>query len=404
MITPEEAWCAILESTSPLQDILVSLQDSISYVLAQPVTADNDIPAVDRSAMDGFAVQSSDLQTLPAELSICGEVPAGSNKKPNINRGECVRIYTGANMPQDADTVVRAEDTECLSETRVRFIKPVTKGQDIFKQGENARKDDLILKEGTCLTPSDIGVCATVGCTELRVFSKPTVSILVTGEELMSASDKIETHQIRDSNGPMLAALVARHHFTISEQMKVPDNPGSTLAKIKKCVSSAHVTIVTGGVSVGDYDFVPKAILEAGGNIIFHGVDMKPGKPQLFAAFPGNRFAFGLPGNPLSVMTGFYEFVLPTLKRLSGLDQNLCRPKYFLPITTSVKSKGSRCVYHLGKLITTPAGIAIEPIIRAGSADVVAGSHADGVFAITPGTSMLEAGSIVKFTSWGKEL
>ncbi len=403
MITQEVAWNIITRTITPLPVSPHPLNRCLHHILAEAVKADRDVPAADRSAMDGFAVRGDDITKPATELKIVGEVPAGSDAAPSVGPGECVLIYTGANLPPDTDTIVRVENTTPAEDASITVIEPIKKGADRFRKGENASKGDTLIPAGTQLTPAHIGICAQTGCAKPVVHKHPAISILVTGEELKTAGEKVELHQIRDSNGPTLQAMLKANHFKANSSTIVNDDLKTTSTAISALLDTSDFIIITGGVSVGTYDYVPDAIKKAGGTVKFHGVAMQPGKPQLFAEFPGNKFVFGLPGNPLSVMTGFHEFILPALKILSGMPVDKCHESLELPLKNEANSKGRRKYYALGRLIQGTDGYLIEPIKRKGSADLITAGKADGVFAIPLGTKHLDPGSIVKFTPWVTE-
>lgn len=402
MIDVETAWQCVLDHTWIHPPIRLSLHDALHHYLAVPVRADRDIPACDRAAMDGFAVRAADLAQVPATLIVAGEVPAGSPAQPRLQRGECVHIFTGGNVPPDADTVVKVEDTEpgAADGDRVRFLEPVVPGQHIFRGGENARKGDVLLAEGTLLNATTIGLCATVGYAFPEVHEKPRVAVLTTGTELRDADEPVERHEIRDSNGPMLAALLAANHFSCSERRSAPDDVDSLREVLQDLLAENDVILVTGGVSVGKYDLVPAAVEKAGGSNLFHGVRMKPGKPQLLGMFRDGKHVFGLPGNPLSVMTGAQEFALPSLRRRAGCPPGLCRPLLRLPLARAIEVKGSRQQYVLGRFVQRDGQSAVEPVPRVGSADLGAGAKADGTIIVSPGAKLVAEDTIVDFRPW----
>lgn len=400
MITPEEAWNVIQKTVKPLSISNIPVTECLHHVLARPVIADRDLPDANRSAMDGFAVHAEDVTKPDTKLAVVGEVAAGSNAAPSVSPGECVMIYTGANLPPDTDTIVRIENTSSSGDMTITIKKPVEKGSDIFMKAENASKGDILIHAGVQLSPAHVGVCAQVGCAHPDVYRQPAVSILVTGAELKRATENIEPYQIRDSNGPTITAMLKANHFKANSNTIINDDPDTIAKAITALLDINDLIIITGGVSVGSYDFVPDAINKAGGKIVFHGVAMQPGKPQLFATFPNGKFVFGLPGNPLSVMTGFHEFILPALKLLSGLPPSKCIETLELPLKGEANHSGKRQYYALGRLTQGPDGYSIEPIKRSGSADLVAACIADGVFAMPPGITHLTNGTIVKFTPW----
>ena len=405
MIDAEQAWQCVLEHTQPGSARQRPIREALHHYLAAPVLADRDIPACDRAAMDGYAVRADDLCAIPAVLKLVGEVAAGSPSLPPIAAGECVRIFTGANVPPDADTVVMQEETESemfhAQGERVRFLRPVEKGRHIFRRAENAGQGDTLIPVGTCLNVAHAGICATVGCDRPEVHRRPRVAILATGSELKGAADPVEPHEIRDSNGPMLEAALAQGGFTCVRRASIPDELDALLEALRAALAESDVVLVTGGVSVGKYDLVPEVIQQAGGEICYHGVGIKPGKPQLFAVFPGQKYVFGLPGNPLGVMTGLQEFALPALRRLAGCPADACRPLLRLPLDGALSIKGKRQQHVLGRLIRRDDVTAVQAVPCAGSADLVAAGQADGAIIVPLGTERLAAGTPVAFRPWG---
>lgn len=407
MISPEEAWDIVLAHVSPLPIVEKTTPEALQHVLAEPVLADRDNPSADLSAMDGYAVRANDTTPLPAVLRLVGEVPAGSANRPSIAPGECARIFTGANVPPGADAVVMQEDTRTASgdgakTNMVEILRSAPEGLNIRRRGENARKGDKVIAGGTLLSPTHIGICASVGRTSLKVHKKPRVSILATGREIKDATDEVAPHEIRDANGPMIEALLAADHMPFAARSTVPDNFDAMLTAFRALLQKSDVLVVSGGVSVGDYDLVPEVAEKAGGTIRFHKVSMKPGKPQLFATLGGDKYVFGLPGNPLSVMTGYQEFVLPSLKLLSGQAPDHCRRSIQLPLAADVKAKGKRDNYLLAALVRCNGQLMAEPIRSTGSADLIAGGKANGTVILPAGQHHLPAGSVIEFRPWGE--
>ncbi|MFC1528429.1 gephyrin-like molybdotransferase Glp [Candidatus Latescibacterota bacterium] len=399
MITPEAAFNSILNNIHPLHEIFVPLIESTGYTLAEEIFADRDSPAADRSAMDGYAVSHEDLAHCPRTLNLTGEVSAGSPEKPEVLPGTCVRVLTGANVPPGADTVVRVEDTE-KSDDSVVFLKTIKSGSNIRRQGEEVKKGDLLFTRGTILGAAQIGICATVGKAELNVYYRPRIAVVCTGEELRDAAEPVKVHEIRDSNGPSLRATLFTWGFTDITQKTLPDDVEVIEKELSQLAESHEVILITGGVSVGTYDFVPEAVEQIGATIQFHKVFMKPGKPFLYATLPGNRHIFGLPGNPLSVMAGFYEFVLPGLHRLSGRVEKDCRISMFLPLSHSVSSDKERVRLVIAQIQWNSNGPEVTPLKSHGSADLPAGSKADGVIVVPVNAGEITAGTLVEFRPW----
>jgi molybdopterin molybdotransferase len=403
MITPEQAWRIIVRHTKALPAQTLALDDCLHHVLAQSVLADRDIPPADRAAMDGYAVRAADLRAAPVTLATAGEVAAGSSAAPTVMPGHAVRVFTGANVPPGADTVVMQEDTErerAGNTLNVRFLNAVPRGANIFRQGENARKGRALLRAGERIVPAYCGVCAAVGAATLKVIRRPTVSLLCTGEELLDVSAPAAPHQLRNSNGPMLKAALAAYHYLLAGCGTAPDRPEQIVRAMRDGLARSDVLLLTGGVSVGDYDLVPEAVRRLGATVWFHKVAIKPGKPILFATRPNGQCIFGLPGNPLSAMNGFFEFVLPALDRLGGVPPGRCLPVIRARLTGSNVKGDRRQKYVLAKVAWRESGPEATPLHSVGTADMVAGGQADGAIIIPPGTEQIKTGSAVLFRPW----
>ena len=399
LVTPSKALGIILGRVRPLKAVRLALGEVSGYCLAEDVRSDRDQPAADRSAMDGFAVRASDLGKCPRELRLVGEVAAGSASRPRVRAGTCVRVLTGANIPPGADAVVRVEQTK-ESETGVVFGQGVKAGANIRKQGEEAKKGALLLNKGAILDAVQIGLCATVGKARPKVYSRPRVTVLCTGEELRQAEERVGRHELRDSNGPSLCAALSLWGYGGVVHKVVPDDPKLLATKLRRAIDRHDVVILSGGVSVGEYDFVPEAVGLVGGKIRFHGVAMRPGRPQLYATAGRNKHIFGLPGNPLSVMTGFYEFVLPALRRMSGVTSELCQPRIRLPLAGAVAGLPKLVRFVLARLVYNKKGVSVMPLTSHGSGDLISGGIADGVIVLPAKAGKVSAGSVVEFSAW----
>lgn len=401
LITPERAYAIVLKQVHPLKAVSVSLAYATGCCLAEDVRADRDLPPVDNSAMDGFAVRYIDLKNFPVTLPLVGEMAAGQKESFKFKAGTCASIMTGASVPAGADTVVQIEHTRPQDDS-VTFLKSPAKGKgaNIRLRGHIAAKRQIVLHKGTVLDGPQIGACAAMGVDPTRVYGRPKIAIVNTGRELFSGKGQIKNHQIRDSNGPTLASALKAAGFDHFKRMVLPDDPVIIARKIESVFAKVDVVMITGGVSVGKYDYVPEAVRSSGGKIHFHGIAMKPGKPQLYATLPGNRHIFGLPGNPLSGLVGFYEFVLPAMRILSGYGEEQCRPGWRLPLAATVKPRGPRLEYKLAKLTDNGNGFSLKMIPCEGSSDLVAGSHADGMAIIPRDGRKCRAGALVEFRPW----
>jgi len=399
MITPCDAVRLILKHARPLGARRVGLTDALGHCLAEDVRADRDLPPADRSAMDGYAVRCADLAKLPCDLRLKGEVAAGSPARPRVTPGSCVRVLTGANVPPGADAVVMVEQTAARN-GHVTFHGRPSPGANILRQGEDARKGATLLRKGTLLGPIQIGTCAAVGKARVLVRRRPRVAVLCTGEELRAPEASVRAHEVRNSNGPMLCAALEAWGYPNATCVTVPDDAALLTGALRGHLARHDVVLLTGGVSVGNYDFVRKAVDRIGATVRFHGVAMKPGKPCLYATTRKGKQIFGLPGNPLSAMNGFHEFALVALRRLSGLPPGECQPSLRVALASPITSPGGRVRYLLARLAWGDDGVRAEPVPTHSSADLVAGGRADGALVVPADAREMAAGSLAEFRPW----
>ena len=379
LLTPQQTWSVISEQIAPLGACALPLDQALGYVLAEPVRADRDLPPAHRSAMDGFAVRAADLADTPATLQVLGEVAAGSPAAPVVGPGTCARIFTGANLPPGAATVVMIESTREDTPGRVTFAVPERRGANILCRGENARQGSELVSAGCLLGAIHIGMCAAVGRTEVPVIRKPRIAIITTGRELLDPRTAAGTHQERDSNGPMVAAALCAAGFSVALAARVSDDREAIVQTLRDALATADSVVLSGGVSVGAFDFVPAAVTAVEARTLVHGVAMKPGKPFLFALSRNGQPIFGLPGNPLSAATGLHEFVLPALRRTAGRTELECRPLVRARLREAIVNKPGRQRYVLATLAWTPSGPEVAAVPSQSSADLAAGARSDGV-------------------------
>jgi molybdopterin molybdotransferase len=291
------------------------------------------------------------------------------------------------------------EQTKELGD-QVLFEAPVPPGANILRRGEDARKGAVLLRPGRRIGAAETGILAAVGKAAVRIHRQPRIRILCTGSELRELTSRPRPYEIRNSVGPALAAALAGWGFSRPRYGTVPDDPPAVLRAIRRALRAGDAVLMTGGVSVGRYDFVPEAIRSAGASIRFHGVAMKPGKPTLFATTPDRKLIFGLPGNPLSALNAFHEFVLPALRRLCGLPPADCRVAFPVLLAAGIQRKPGRLRYHLARLEVAPEGWRASPVKSMSSADLASAAGADGVILVPPGHDSLPPGAIVAFRPW----
>ena len=338
----------------------VDLLNANQRILAAAISSSLDFPYWDNSAMDGYAVRAEDLATCspeqPVTLTVVTEIPAGTVPQQAIATGEAARIFTGAMMPTGADTVVMQEQTQPQGD-QVQIWERSEPQAYVRRQGEYYRAGTPLLPAGIQLHAPEIAVLATVQCYAVPVYRRPVVAILSTGNELVAPDQPLQPGQIVDSNRYALAALVQQTGAEARLIETVGDRPEDLKATISAAIATADVVISSGGVSVGDYDYVEQTLTDLGATLHIQAVAVKPGKPLTVATFPTAEsrvgrsvLYFGLPGNPVSALVSFWRFVQPALRKLSGLAQNW-GPTFVEAIARQeLRSGGKRETYLWGQL------------------------------------------------------
>lgn len=319
-VSIEEAQKIILNSVSPLSCESVSIMEASGRVLYENIVSDTMVPPADDSAMDGYAIIADDTRGAsinnPVGLQVIGEVQAGGSiigKK--VSKGTAIRIMTGATIPEDADSVIQFEDTEEKA-GHVKIFREITKYENYRFAGENIRRGDNVLRKGDRLTSADIGILASLNHKTVKVYRQPTVSIISTGNELADIGEEIQVGQIRNVNAYTLYSEVKKYNALPDYLGIAKDTLEDTKEMFLKALKS-DVVISTGGVSMGRYDFVKEIYSDLNIEMQFEWVNVKPGRPWAFGK-KDNKLIFGLPGNPVSTLTSFIQFVRPALLRLMG--------------------------------------------------------------------------------------
>jgi molybdopterin molybdotransferase len=386
MISFEEAFGVVMKSAFETQTESISFTGSDGRILAEDVVSDIDMPPFNRSAVDGYACNRTDVKN---ELEVVEVIPAGKVPEKSIGQNQCSKIMTGAIVPDGCDMVFMVEDSENLTSGKIRFTGKVLKANISFK-GEDVKTGELVLRSGKFIKPQDIAVMASVGHTNVIVKKKPRVGILSTGDELVEPSIIPGTSQIRNSNAYQLISQVNRaggtgHYYGIA-----PDQEDITYQIIRKAIDENDIVLLTGGVSMGDFDFVPSVLIRAGVKILFDRVNVQPGKPTTFGVH-SKAVVFGLPGNPVSSFIQFETLVRPLISKMMGynwipIEQNL-------PLAVRYERKSPSRMGWIPAIIT--GNMEVMPVDYHGSAHISALPEADGIFAVKAGTKTVEKGEIV---------
>ncbi len=331
----------------------VTLENAQGRTIAKPIVGKLDFPHWDNSAMDGYAVRYEDVKTSaeknPVHLNVVTEIAAGDRPKVDIKPGQAARIFTGAMLPPGTDTIVIQENTQREAD-KVTILAAPEPEEFVRHQGAFYQAGTPILAAGIKIGAPEIAVLATAQCTKLSVYRHPRVAILSTGDELVTPEQTLQPGQIVDSNQYALASFVASNGGIPIKLGIVGDQPEALKKAIAQAIESADIVLSTGGVSVGDYDYVDRILAELGGTLHIRSVAVKPGKPLTVATFNDNScLYFGIPGNPVSALVSCWRFVQPALKKLSG--QNNYQPKFVNATTRhDLKAAGKRETYLWGQL------------------------------------------------------
>lgn len=359
-----DAVAKVMEHVTTLGTEVVNYNDSYGRILAKDLTATSDVPLFTKSAMDGFAIRSADSKNASGDnripFKVAAEVPAGSSSDYVLQAGEAFRIMTGAEIPESADTVIMFEQTK---ETADGFTirREFKADENIALKGEECKVGDVIVEQGTLINPGTVATLATFGYSEVEVYKNPAVGVLSTGTELLEVEDELERGKIRNSNTPMVMAQLSRMGIAGKHYKLQTDDFDTLFARIKAMLEEVDVIITTGGVSVGDYDLLPKIYDALGAEVLFNKVAMRPGSVTTVSALD-DKLLFGLSGNPSACYSGFELFVRPALNLMQDsilpfapvidavLDEDFTKAN---PFSRFIRAELS---YKEGKIYARPSG------------------------------------------------
>ena len=400
MFSVEEASAAILQRAETRAATRRGIVEACGLVLAEDVVSDVDSPPHDKAMVDGYALMAADLRGEIANLRVLEEVTAGSVPTQTVIAGTAIRIMTGAPIPSGANAVVMVEETRSTTNAGQDVVTiestGIAAGANILPRATSLRKNDTVLTSGHLLRPMEIGLLAEVGRAEVDVVPAPRVAVLATGDELVPASESPADGQIRNSNGPLLQALVTRAGGIPRSLGIARDQPDALLEKIKLGLHE-DILLLSGGVSAGVLDLVPAALAAAGVEQVFHKVELKPGKPLWFGCLIENhhpRLVFGLPGNPVSSLVCFELFVRPAIARMSGRRAGAPHHRTGL-LTRGHSQRGNRPTYFPSILSEEEDRLTVSPIDWRGSADQRSLVRANGLALFPAGDHDYAAGDAV---------
>lgn len=388
MISFEEAYNIVMNSTFRTGSEVIPFTEASGRILAEDVYSDTDLPPFNRSAVDGYACRRKDLSE---ELEIVEIIAAGREPVKAVKAGQCSKIMTGAIVPEGCDIVFMVEESELIPSGKVRFTGRNPK-QNISFCGEDVRRGDLVLEKSRPLLPQDIAILASVGHVSVGVSKKPEVAIISTGDEIIEPEKKPLRSQIRNSNAYQLLSQVSHSGGTGKYYGIAPDIGSLAFDIISKAISENDIVILTGGVSMGDFDFIPSFLEKAGVKILFNRVNVQPGKPTTFGVHP-DALVFGLPGNPVSSFIQFETLIKPLIHKMTGSSWR--QRSFSLPMGADYERKSaSRMGWIPVKLNEMNE---IMPVEYHGSAHITSLSLSDGIIAIMPEIKKLEKGKQVDF-------
>ena len=387
MLVFDEALEIVLSSAHSLGAERVNIANVTGRVLAEDIRSDIDMPPFDKSAMDGFACRKADLGD---ELTVIETIPAGVAPRKTIGQGRCAKIMTGGVVPEGADCVIMKEYVETVTENTIRFVGEKT-ADNICRKGEDIKTGQIALKKGCCLGPRHIAVLASVGKVQPLVARKPKVAVIATGNELVEPAFKPRPSQIRNSNSFQLTAQIENMGAAAINHGIAEDTAEAIDAAFKKALRESDVVIVSGGVSVGDFDLVPGILKQNGFKLLFEKIAIKPGKPTVFG-LSDNGYCFGLPGNPVATFVQFELLVKPFLYRLMGHDYR--HRNIQMPLDEPIKRRKIKRQSWI-PVVITEAGT-VKPVEYHGSAHINALCSADGLISLDVSVAEIKKGTAVQ--------
>jgi molybdopterin molybdotransferase len=408
MIPPQEALDRILGRMKPLSGENVKLEETVGRVLDEDIIAVDDLPPFRNSAMDGFAVRTDDTDVAshdhPVSLLVRDIVPAGAIAVEKLGPGETIKVMTGSPLPTGTDGVVMKERVRETADGRIEIFQAVHTGENVRDRGEDVRSGDLLLPAGSLIRPYEVALLAAQGISGIRVVRVPRIAFLTTGDELLDISQPLSPGKIRNSNGPTIACVLRRWGVEALDLGIGRDDPEELEMTIREVLAGIDLLLISGGVSVGDFDYTHAVLKKLELRQIFWKVAIKPGKPLMFGVIPvdsdrnGSEVpVFGLPGNPVSVMICLQEFVRPAVERMRGLVPKY--PSYHLKGTVENEfvTPEERQQYLFCRVSGGNEDFRIEIIRPQGSAMMGMACRANALAVAPVGLGIVKAGDVLDF-------
>ncbi len=393
MISVDTAVKIVTDVTEPLPAKTVPFENTLGLCLAQDVQSDINMPPFDRSAMDGYAVIAEDTARAPVELTVIEDIAAGYMPAKKVSHGQASKIMTGAAVPEGADAVVKFEETEDLSaDNRAKILRAIDRGRNISKMGEDMKVGQMVLHKGMPIRPQEIGILATVGKARVEVFPAPTVGIISTGTELVDVESKPSAAQIRNSNGYSLAAQ-ARSLKADVELLGTVKDTKEEISRIMHRGLQKDILILSGGVSMGEYDLVGDVMKDLNTHIYFEKVALRPGKPVIFGK-KDKTFIFALPGNPVASFVTFELFIYPAIRKMMGFS-TLHRTTLKASLEVEILVKRKRREYRPALLRMYNNQWFVSPVEWHGSADLLSTTRANCLLIVREDAEKLSVGQLV---------
>ncbi|HEX2968786.1 MAG TPA: gephyrin-like molybdotransferase Glp [Bacteroidales bacterium] len=391
MIPFEEAYRIVMDSAIAMPQETIAFTEATGRILAEDICSDADMPPFNRSAVDGYACRRSDLGN---EMDVVEVIAAGKEPRKKPCQRQCSKIMTGAIVPEGCDVVFMVEDSETLASGKVRFTGKSTK-ENISFRGEDVKEGEIVLRKGKELNSADIAVLASFGHVNIAVSRRPKVAVISTGDEIVEPFNKPLRSQIRNSNSYQLLSQIAVSGGEGLYYGIAPDTGNSAFDIITRAISETDIVILTGGVSMGDFDFVPSFLEKAGVKLMFNRVNVQPGKPTTFGVHE-KALVFGLPGNPVSSFIQFETLIKPLIKKITGADWKQKVMK--LPLGARYERKSASRLGWVPVMLND--NNEIIPVEYHGSAHITALSYSEGIIMIPPGVSLVEKGTLIEFRSF----